>query len=181
MARAKARYWSARDLVVIGVFSAAAKISTMLIALVGGGMNPVSLLLKNLVFTTLLIVMLFKVRKPGTLILFTVVNCLISMLLLGGSVTLIPPALLAACLGELAMLSFGGIARKWSPFLGVAVFDFVGKGLSLGVSFIFMRETPGLVWVVVPFVLIGYVGSLIGLYAGHRSVKELRHAGIVNH
>ena len=80
-------YWSARELVVLGVFSAAAKLS-LLVALVGGGMNPVSLLAKNLIFTTLLVVMLYKVRKPGTLALFVLVNMLISMLLLGGSVTL---------------------------------------------------------------------------------------------
>ena len=43
--------WGARDLVVIGVFAATAKLSTVLIAMVGGGMNPVSLLLKNVVFT----------------------------------------------------------------------------------------------------------------------------------
>ena len=73
-------YWSARELVVLGVFSAAAKLSTLLVALVGGGMNPVSLLAKNLIFTTLLVVMLYKVRKPGTLALFVLVNMLISML-----------------------------------------------------------------------------------------------------
>ena len=89
-------YWSARELVVLGVFSAAAKLSTLLVALVGGGMNPVSLLAKNLIFTTLLVVMLYKVRKPGTLALFVLVNMLISMLLLGGSVTLLPAMLLAA-------------------------------------------------------------------------------------
>ena len=57
--------WGARDLVVIGVFAATAKLSTVLIAMVGGGMNPVSLLLKNVVFTTLLVIMLYKVRQPG--------------------------------------------------------------------------------------------------------------------
>ncbi|MEG6593369.1 hypothetical protein V6C16_10435, partial [Desulfovibrio sp. 1188_IL3213] len=90
------RYWSAHELVVIGVFSAAAKISTLLIALAGGGMNPVSLLLKNLVFTTLLVVMLFKVRKPGTLVLFVLINMLVSALLLGASLTLLPAMLAAA-------------------------------------------------------------------------------------
>ena len=89
-------YWSARELVVLGVFSAAAKLSTLLVALVGGGMNPVSLLAKNLIFTTLLVVMLYKVRKPGTLALFVLVNMLISMIMLGGSVTLIPAMLQAA-------------------------------------------------------------------------------------
>ena len=105
-------YWSARELVVLGVFSAAAKLSTLLVALVGGGMNPVSLLAKNLIFTTLLVVMLYKVRKPGTLALFVLVNMLISMLLLGGSVTLLPAMLLAAGCAEAAMACSGGTRAR---------------------------------------------------------------------
>ena len=61
--------WTAQELVVLGVFAAAAKISSLLIALAGGGMNPVMLILKNLVFTTLLVVLLTKVPKSGTLLL----------------------------------------------------------------------------------------------------------------
>ena len=175
------RYWSARDLVVLGVFAAAAKLSSILIALAGGGMNPVTLLLKNLVFTTLIVVMLCKVRKPGTLFLFTCVNMVISLLLLGGSVTLIPTALAAAVLGELAMMAAGGINSRLGVYVGVGVSDLAAKALSLGVSFLYMRETPGMVWVVVPFVLIGYIGSVAGLVSGHKVVKELRHAGIVQH
>ena len=167
-------YWSARELVVLGVFSAAAKLSTLLVALVGGGMNPVSLLAKNLIFTTLLVVMLYKVRKPGTLALFVLVNMLISMLLLGGSVTLLPAMLLAA-----GMACSGGMRKPWAPVLGVAVYDLTSKVFSLGVSWLFMRESPALLYVIVPIVVIGYVGSLCGLFSGVRAVRELRHAGIV--
>ena len=167
-------YWSARELVVLGVFSAAAKLSTLLVALVGGGMNPVSLLAKNLIFTTLLVVMLYKVRKPGTLALFVLVNMLISMLLLGGSVTLLPAMLLAA-----AMACSGGMRKPWAPVLGVAVYDLTSKVFSLCVSWLFMRESPALLYVIVPIVVIGYVGSLCGLFSGVRAVRELRHAGIV--
>ena len=169
-------YWSARELVVLGVFSAAAKLSTLLVALVGGGMNPVSLLAKNLIFTTLLVVMLYKVRKPGTLALFVLVNMLISMLLLGGSVTLLPAMLLAAGCAEAAMACSGGM---WAPVLGAAVYDLTSKVFSLGVSWLFMRESPALLYVIVPIVVIGYVGSLCGLFSGVRAVRELRHAGIV--
>ena len=169
-------YWSARELVVLGVFSAAAKLSTLLVALVGGGMNPVSLLAKNLIFTTLLVVMLYKVRKPGTLALFVLVNMLISMLLLGGSVTLLP---LAAGCAEAAMVCSGGMRKPWAPVLGVAVYDLTSKVFSLGVSWLFMRESPALLYVIVPIVVIGYVGSLCGLFSGVRAVRELRHAGIV--
>ncbi len=173
------RYWSAQELVVLGVFSAAAKVSTLLVALAGGGMKPVSLLAKNLIFTTLLVVMLYKVRKPGTLALFVLVNMLISMLLLGGSVTLLPAMLLAAGCAEAAVVCGGGMGRPWAPVLAVAVYDLASKLLSLGVSWLFMRESPSMIYVIVPIVAIGYAGSLCGLFSGLRAVRELRHAGIV--
>ena len=171
--------WGARDLVVIGVFAATAKLSTVLIAMVGGGMNPVSLLLKNVVFTTLLVIMLYKVRQPGTLSLFVIVSALVNFLLLGGNVTLIPPMLAAALASEAVMKFVKSLGWKGAVFWGVGCFDFLSKGLSLAVSYLMMRESPALMAVVLPIVLIGYAGSLIGLYTGYRSMKELRHAGIV--
>lgn len=171
--------WGARDLVVIGVFAATAKLSTVLIAMVGGGMNPVSLLLKNVVFTTLLVIMLYKVRQPGTLSLFVIVSALVNFLLLGGNVTLIPPMLVAALVSEAVMKFVKSLGWKGVVFWGVGCFDFLSKGLSLAVSYLMMRESPALMAVVLPIVLIGYAGSLIGLYTGYRSMKELRHAGIV--
>lgn len=171
--------WGARDLVVIGVFAATAKLSTVLIAMVGGGMNPVSLLLKNVVFTTLLVIMLYKVRQPGTLSLFVIVSALVNFLLLGGNVTLIPPMLVAALVSEAVMKFVKSLGWKGAVFWGVGCFDFLSKGLSLAVSYLMMRESPALMAVVLPIVLIGYAGSLVGLYTGYRSMKELRHAGIV--
>jgi len=171
--------WGARDLVVIGVFAATAKLSTVLIAMVGGGMNPVSLLLKNVVYTTLLVIMLYKVRQPGTLSLFVIVSALVNFLLLGGNVTLIPPMLVAALVSEAVMKFVKSLGWKGAVFWGVGCFDFLSKGLSLAVSYLMMRESPALMAVVLPIVLIGYAGSLIGLYTGYRSMKELRHAGIV--
>ena len=171
--------WGARDLVVIGVFAATAKLSTVLIAMVGGGMNPVSLLLKNVVFTTLLVIMLYKVRQPGTLSLFVIVSALVNFLLLGGNVTLIPPMLAAALVSEAVMKFVKSLGWKGAVFWGVGCFDFLSKGLSLAVSYLMMRESPALMAVVLQIVLIGYAGSLIGLYTGYRSMKELRHAGIV--
>lgn len=172
--------WPARDLVVIGVFSAASKLSSMLIALIGGGLNPLTLLIKNLVLTTLIVVMLYKVRKVGTLLLFTIVNCLISLLILGGNVTLIPPALCAALAAEIGIYLCGGLKKTCVIYVGVAVFDFLTKAFSLGVSFLYLRETPGMMVVIFPIILIGYIGCLFGLFSGYKTVKELRHAGIVN-
>ncbi len=173
------RYWSSHELVVLGVFAAAAKISTLLVALAGGGMNPVTLLAKNLIFTTLLVVMLYKVRKPGTLTLFVLVNMLVSLLLLGGSITLLPAMLAAALLAEFMMFSSGGMVRPWGPLVGVAVYDLSFRICSLGVSWLFMRENPAMLVAVVPVIALGYLGAFGGLFTGLHVVKELRHAGLV--
>lgn len=173
------RYWESRELVMLGVFAAAAKLSSLLIALAGGGMNPVSLVAKNIVFTTLLIVLFTKVPKAGTLLLFTIVSMLISVLLLGGSLALLPAALFGAMLGEAAVWSTGGYGRPWAPWVAAGVYDFASKGVSLGVSYLFMRESPALMTMVVPIVAIGYAGSLLGLWLGWKTVGELRHAGFV--
>lgn len=171
--------WAPRELVLVGVFAAAAKLSSLLIALAGGGMNPISLVAKNLVFTTLLIVLLTKVPKLGTLLLFTAVSMIVSVLLLGGSMALLPAALAGALLGEAAVFLSGGASAKWAPWVAAGVYDLTSKGLSLGVSFLFMRESPALMTVVVPIVAIGYVGSFLGLWFGIKTVRELKHAGFV--
>ena len=171
--------WSAHDLVVLGVFSAAAKLSTLVVALAGGGINPVTLLLKNLIFTTMLVVMLYKVRTPGTLVLFVLVNMLISMLLLGGSITLLPSMLGGALLGEAAAFAAGGLLRPWGPVLAVGVYDLSSKIFSLGMSWLALRKSPAMLVPVAIIVALGYVGSFMGLFSGVRAVRELRHAGIV--
>ena len=171
--------WSAHDLVVLGVFSAAAKLSTLVVALAGGGINPVTLLLKNLIFTTMLVVMLYKVRTPGTLVLFVLVNMLISMLLLGGSITLLPSMLGGALLGEAAAFAAGGLLRPWGPVLAVGVYALSSKIFSLGMSWLALRESPAMLVPVAIIVALGYVGSFMGLFSGVRAVRELRHAGIV--
>ena len=173
------RYWSAHELVVIGVFAAAAKVSTLLVALIGGGMNPITLILKNLIFTTLLVVMLYKVRKAGTLLLFVGINLLFSMLLMGVSVTLMPAMICAALLGEAAAMSVGGLRARFGPLVAVAVYDFTFRCFSLGASWLVMREAPAMVLATAPIVALGYLGAIGGLYTGYSSVKELRHAGIV--
>ena len=165
--------WGARDLVVIGVFAATAKLSTVLIAMVGGGMNPVSLLL------TLLVIMLYKVRQPGTLTLFVIVSALVNFLLLGGNVTLIPPMLAAALVSEVVMKFVKSFGWKGAVFWGVGCFDFLSKGLSLAVSYLMMRESPALMAVVLPIVLIGYARSLHGL-PFYEGIKTCRHRSLLN-
>ena len=77
---------NASDLVFIGVFAAAAKLSAIVIALAGGGINPLALVAKNLIVAVLLVVLLTKVNKRGTLFICMVVSSIVGSLLSGTAV-----------------------------------------------------------------------------------------------
>ena len=172
-------HWSIQELVTIGVFAAAAKVITMVVALAGGGMNPVTLLIKNLIFTTFFIVMLYKVRKSGTIMLFTFVSLIVSLLLMGAEASTSLGMFMASFIGEFFILLFGGMKNKYAPIIGVAAFDLSYRVLSMFIAYMVMRETPEIVYAVIPIIAIGYLGAVIGLYTGIKAVKELRYAGIV--
>lgn len=178
--KAKRFHWPVRDLIVIGIFAAVVKIASLAIALVGGGMNPLTMLIKNAVFTSLMVVLLHKVPRPGTMVLFIGVSAMVSLLLLGSGAILLPVSLVAALLSEAVIALAGGYRRTTGILLGVAVFDFASKGATLGLSWLIMREQPGLLITISIVVAIGYVGALMGLGGGTLFVKELRHAGIVH-
>ncbi len=171
--------WTVQDLVVIGVFSAAAKISSILVTIMGGGPNPLGFIAKNLIFTTMLVVMLYRVRKELTLSLFVCINLIISMLLLGASVTSIATALGAALIAEACVYISGGMQKKWGPVLAVAIYDILFKVFSLFVTWLYSRENPAMLVPVIIIVSIGYIGAFMGLFVGVKTVKELKHAGII--
>lgn len=173
------RHWPVQDLIVIGIFAAVVKIASMAVALLGGGMNPLTLLLKNAIYTTLLLVLLHKVRRFGTLTLFITVSSIVSLLLLGSGVILLPAALAAGIVAEAAIMALGGYGRSPNLFVGVILYDLLSKCVSLGMSWVVMREQPAMISTVVLLVALGYAGSLLGLLGGFLFVKELRHAGIV--
>ncbi len=175
----KKTYWQLQDLVTIGVFAAVAKVSSLLVALVGGGMNPLTMILKNLIYTTLVIVLLYKIRKFGTLTLFIAVNAIISLLLMGANFFLLPSMLLACLLAEGLIVLLGGYTKSLSLVVGVAIYDLLYKASALGLSWLYAKEKPELLVMATAVVIIGYVGSLLGLFTGILFVKELRHACII--
>ncbi|PIE71491.1 MAG: hypothetical protein CSA22_03010 [Deltaproteobacteria bacterium] len=175
----KKPYWEMRDLVTIGVFAAVTKVSSLLVALVGGGMNPISLMLKNLLFTTLTIVLLYKVRKFGVLTLFLLVNAIVAMLLMGSGMFLIPPMFVAGILAELIIVALGGYTKNINLMIGVGLYDLLFKVSAVGVSWLFVREQQELVIMSAIIVGIGYIGAVAGLFTGALFVKELRHACII--
>jgi energy-coupling factor transport system substrate-specific component len=176
---ARRPYWETRELVTIGIFAAVIKVSSLLIAYIGGGMNPVSLFLKNAVYVTLLVVLVHKVPRRGTLILATFISSLMALLVMGQSAHTAISVVLAGVVGEGIIWLLGGYGSRTALLGGVFVQESFAKGLGLLMTWLVLREQPGLVLTVSVFVAIGYLGSLAGLVMGVRFVKELRHAGIV--
>lgn len=173
------RYWEARELIVIGTFAGLIKVSTILIALAGGGMNPLSLIMKNTVATSLLIILVYKVRKLGVLSLYSVIISLVSLMLMGTNAMTFAGTLVAGFLCDGIIFLTGGYNRTISIVLGVAVFDLIVRFISLGYSYFMYQEEFKLFLVGSVIVCIGYVGCLIGLATGVFFAKELKHAGII--
>ncbi len=174
-----ANKFTVQDLVTIGVLSAATKISTFFVTVIFGGPNPLGLIAQNLIFTTMLVILLYRVRKTGTIILFVCINIIINTLLLGINISLIPSDLLAVFIAERLMVLCGGIDKRWGPVLAVLVYDLLAKIFSLGISLLYFRENPAMLLPLIIIVAIGYIGSIAGLFTGCKSVKELKHAGII--
>lgn len=174
-------YWDTESLIVVGLFTALGKAASRLVALLGGGMNPVTLLLKNGVATALLVVMVARVRKFGALALYTLVAQVISFLMTGGiMIGLLPLYLLGALVADALIALFGGYRRLGAVLVGVAVYDAFGRVFGIVMSVLAARENVGMVGVGALFVAFGYLGCLaVGLPCGATFVKELRHAGII--
>ncbi|MBB5142139.1 MptD family putative ECF transporter S component [Desulfovibrio intestinalis] len=173
-------HFTVRDLVFIGIFAAVAKAAALGIAFVGGGMNPLSLALKNFVYTALMLVLAHKVQKPWTLTLAVLVSSLISLLLMGQGVLHTPGALLTCVLAEFIIYALGGYHRAFNLMAGVLFLEVAGKVVSLAVAWMYYREQPALIAVPVVFISIGALGSVVGLAGGTKLVKELRHASFIS-
>ena len=176
-----ATHWTTQELVTVGVFAAVIKASTLLVAYVGGGMNPVSLLAKNCLYAMLMIVLLHKVPKTGTLTLAAFITAFVSLLLMGQGVLYTPGVLVACLIAEAVVLLAGGYGKTRNIVLGVLVLELCAKAVSFGISWLMLRENPGMLFTVGLFVAIGSIGTFIGLVLGTTFMKELRHAGIISH
>ncbi len=175
----KKQYWETRELVIIGSFAALIKIISFLVSITGGGMNPVALVAKNIVATSLLIILISSVRKFGVLTLYVGIAGIITMLTMGRGLMLLPGLLLAGIISELIIKATGGYKSPAAVIMGVFLFDILYRVIALSLSFAFSRENPQLMIMATVIVIIGYLGCLIGLGVGSRFSKELKHAGII--
>ncbi|MDY0391716.1 MAG: hypothetical protein RBQ88_12505 [Desulfobulbus oligotrophicus] len=174
-------HWTTRELVTIGVFATIIKASTIMLAYAGGGMNPVTLAAKNCLYATLMIVLLHKVPRTWTMTLAVGITSLISLLLMGQGILHGPATVVACLLGEGAISMLGGYGRTRNIVVGVMVAEIASKAAGLGLSWLVMREQPGMLIVATVFVAIGAIGTFLGSITGIRFMKELRHAGIIIH
>lgn len=174
-------YWDTESLVVVGLFTALSKVVSLMIALLGGGMNPLTLFLKNGVATALLVVLVARVGKFGVLALYVLVGQVVSFLIAGGAMSMLLPGFLIAALLSDGLVSLcGGYRRIGAVLAGVALYDLLGRAISMGYSLLHARENMAMVAVAGVFIAIGYLGCVfIGLPCGAKFVKELRHAGII--
>ncbi|MDR0355315.1 MAG: MptD family putative ECF transporter S component [Deltaproteobacteria bacterium] len=172
--------FTTRELVIIGLFSAAAKASSLMLALVGGGMNPATLILKSAVHSALLVVLLAKTPRTGALTLSNIIGILLSFLLMGQHVISLPAIVAATLLVETAAWLGGGLEHKpWLAIPMVAASELLVRFVNVGVAYLGVREQPGLMVMVVAVSAFSYLGILLGLVLGRRMTKELRHAGLI--
>lgn len=161
---------NASDLVFIGVFAAAAKISSVVIALAGGGIDLLALIAKNIIVAVLLVVLMTKVNKRGALFVCMLVSSIVGSLLSGSAMMLAPSAIVGALVGEMFF-------RR--PWIAVCVSELTAKTSALAAAWVVLRESPALFNVVLPVVLIGALGTFLGLWLSRSTVRELRHAGFL--
>ena len=137
-------YWTPGELIIIGTFAGLIKASTMLIAMAGGGMNPVTLVLKNVVATSLLIILVYKVNKFGVLTLFSIISSIVSLLLMGGNPMSVAGTIVAGPVCDVAMAVTGSRQNTFVLIMGVALFDLLSRMISLGYSYFMYRENLNL-------------------------------------
>ena len=169
-----------RDLVTIGLFAGVAKASSTILALLGGGMNPVTMVIKSAVFAALWVVLLTKVPKFGALTLANTVAGLLGFFLLGQAVITLPSVLIATLLVEILVRGLGGLDRgPWLAALAVGLSELAMRLINVGFAYLAVREQPELLVMVLVITACSYLGILLGLAGGLKMVKELRHAGLI--
>ncbi|MGE4488283.1 MAG: MptD family putative ECF transporter S component [Kiritimatiellales bacterium] len=174
-------YWKTEDLIVVGLFTALNRVASLLVSLLGGGMNPITMILKNAVSTALLIVLVSRVRRFGILVLYTLISHAVGFLVSGGyMISLLPAFLLSGLICDTLIAVTGGYRKLSAVVFGMVLYDLLGRLLALSFSWLVLRESPAMFMIGAAIVAVGYIGCLlIGVPCGIRFVKELRHAGII--
>ena len=175
----KKKYWQNSDLIAIGTFAALDRSVGTLIVVLGGGMNLLAFIAKNMISTALLLILCYKVRKFGVITLYITTTFAVYFIVYGQppvyGFSMLPLCLLADCM----IYFFGGYKSSLGLLCGVAFYDLAVRVNSILWKIIVTREDVSLMGVGLIITAVSYLGCLIGLPLGLKLLKELRHAGIV--
>jgi hypothetical protein len=128
----------------------------------------------------LLVVLLSKVPKTGALTLANVLGSLLAFFLMGQGMVSLPAIIVGTLLVELFIRALGGLEKRPSLAVpAVCLSELLFRFVNIGVSWLSVREQPGLFLFVVIITGFSYVGILIGLPCGWRMTKELKRAGLI--
>ncbi len=142
-------------------------------------MNPISLMLKNGVGTTLLIILMLKVQKFGVFTIYVLINTVLAIIMSGGGAMMSPVGLIATGIITDYILGNREKTGRARAVLGILFFETFSRVVSLVIGYISIRETPQFFYMGVAVVSLGYLGCLGGVFAGFRFSKELKVAGII--
>ncbi|MDR2443584.1 MAG: hypothetical protein LBE31_08705 [Deltaproteobacteria bacterium] len=168
------------ELVTIGLFAAGSRAASLTVALVGGGMNPVTMIIRSAVHSALLLVLLAKVPRTGALTMATLVGGLLSFFLLGQAMMTLPMVIIVTALTEVFIKVLGGLERR--PNLGILaiiISELLTRVINIALGLVTFREQPGLIIMVAFISAFSYLGIILGLFGGKKMIKELRHAGLI--
>ena len=172
-------YWENIDLITVGTFAALIRVSTYLISICGGGMNPLAFIIKNIIATSLMVVLCHKVTRFGVLTLYSLVTYLFSLIITGSFTLSIPVVLACSLFSDWVIYLLGKKKTMGAVLFAVIFYELGTKLFGLVYSFLFVREDIRLLIMPAMVVGIGCIGSFIGLYSGAKLLKEMRHAGII--
>ncbi|MDR1657177.1 MAG: MptD family putative ECF transporter S component [Deltaproteobacteria bacterium] len=173
-------FFKTHELVTIGLFAAGSRAATLTLALLGGGMNPLTMIIRSAVHSALLLVLLAKVPKTGVMTMAALVGGLLAFFLMGQGMVTLPAVVIATILVELLVKALGGLERRRSlGLLAVILSELFTRIFNVGFSYLAFREQPAMVIMVVVISAFSYLGILLGLIGGVKMVRELRHAGLI--
>ncbi|MDR1658280.1 MAG: hypothetical protein LBT47_12140 [Deltaproteobacteria bacterium] len=174
------RLFSTHELVVVGIFAAGSRATTLMVALIGGGMNPLTMVVRSAVHSALLVVLLAKVSRTGALTMANLVGGLLAFFLMGQAMVALPAIIAGTLAVEILIRALGGLEKR--PALGalaVALSEFFTRMINVGVSYLTFREQPAMIIMVLVITAVSYFGILLGLFGGVSMTRELKHAGLI--
>ncbi len=173
--------WTPRDLAFLGVYASLLALVNqtfgqvlMRVPLVGG------FLLAGIT-SGLLTIALYKVNRFGTLTLMSLIKGVFMSLGMGGHILVLPFAVIAGLLGDIAAKILGGYRRAPGLITGTIMHEAALSAFGYVVMCIFgFIAVPMFLEMFAIGVFGRMLGCVLGVVLGLRYVKELQRAGVIH-